>query len=70
MAVAGWADDTEIGAHELAERFEGAGVAAIVHTDIGRDGMLKGLNLRRRSRSRSGCRRRSLRPEGFLGLRT
>lgn len=45
VAVAGWADATEISAAELAARFEDAGVAAIVHTDIGRDGMLAGLNL-------------------------
>ena len=45
VAVAGWADATTIGAAELARAFEGAGVAAIVHTDIGRDGMLTGLNL-------------------------
>lgn len=45
VAVAGWADATEIAAAELAARFEDAGVAAIVHTDIGRDGMLAGLNL-------------------------
>ena len=45
VAVAGWADATTIEAAELARAFEGAGVAAIVHTDIGRDGMLTGLNL-------------------------
>ncbi|GAB5374600.1 MAG: 1-(5-phosphoribosyl)-5-[(5-phosphoribosylamino) methylideneamino]imidazole-4-carboxamide isomerase [Acuticoccus sp.] len=45
VAVAGWADATEISTAELAARFEDAGVAAIVHTDIGRDGMLAGLNL-------------------------
>ncbi len=45
VAVAGWADATELGAADLAARYEDAGVAAIVHTDIGRDGMLTGLNL-------------------------
>lgn len=45
VAVAGWADATEIAASELALAFEDAGAAAIVHTDIGRDGMLSGLNL-------------------------
>lgn len=45
VAVAGWADATELAAADLAARFEDAGVAAIVHTDIGRDGMLTGLNL-------------------------
>ena len=45
VAIAGWADATELDAAELAVRYEDAGVAAIVHTDIGRDGMLTGLNL-------------------------
>ena len=41
----GWAEATEIGAVDLARRFEDAGVAAIVYTDIERDGLLKGLNV-------------------------
>ncbi len=45
VAVSGWADATELTALELATAFEDAGVAAIIHTDIGRDGMLTGLNL-------------------------
>ncbi|MEM6762267.1 MAG: 1-(5-phosphoribosyl)-5-[(5-phosphoribosylamino)methylideneamino]imidazole-4-carboxamide isomerase [Pseudomonadota bacterium] len=45
VAVAGWADATTLSAADLAARYEDAGVAAIVHTDIGRDGMLTGLNL-------------------------
>jgi phosphoribosylformimino-5-aminoimidazole carboxamide ribotide isomerase len=45
VAVAGWAEASELSAVELARRFEDAGVAAIVHTDIDRDGVLKGLNL-------------------------
>ena len=45
VAVKGWAEETEIGAVELARRFEDAGVAAIVYTDIDRDGVLKGLNI-------------------------
>jgi len=45
VAVEGWAETSEMTAVELARRFEDAGVAAIVFTDIGRDGMLKGLNL-------------------------
>src|SRR5690606_5762252 len=38
VAVEGWAEASELGAVELARRFEGAGVAAIVYTDIDRDG--------------------------------
>jgi phosphoribosylformimino-5-aminoimidazole carboxamide ribotide isomerase len=45
VAVQGWAETSTLQAVELAARFEDAGVAAIVFTDIGRDGMLKGLNL-------------------------
>ena len=45
VAVEGWAETSEFTAIELARRFEDAGVAAIVHTDIERDGVLKGLNL-------------------------
>jgi phosphoribosylformimino-5-aminoimidazole carboxamide ribotide isomerase len=44
VAVEGWAQASELGAIELAERFEDAGVAAIIFTDIDRDGVLKGIN--------------------------
>jgi phosphoribosylformimino-5-aminoimidazole carboxamide ribotide isomerase len=45
VAVEGWAQSSELSAIDLAQRFEDAGVAAIVYTDIDRDGVLKGLNL-------------------------
>jgi phosphoribosylformimino-5-aminoimidazole carboxamide ribotide isomerase len=45
VAVEGWAEQSEIEASELAERFEDAGVAAIIFTDIDRDGILQGPNL-------------------------
>ncbi|MGL4397773.1 MAG: 1-(5-phosphoribosyl)-5-[(5-phosphoribosylamino)methylideneamino]imidazole-4-carboxamide isomerase [Hyphomicrobium sp.] len=45
VAVEGWAETSTLGAIELARRFEDAGVAAIIYTDIERDGVLKGLNL-------------------------
>jgi phosphoribosylformimino-5-aminoimidazole carboxamide ribotide isomerase len=45
VAVEGWAATSELSALELAQRFEDAGVAAIIYTDVSRDGMLKGLNL-------------------------
>jgi phosphoribosylformimino-5-aminoimidazole carboxamide ribotide isomerase len=45
VAVEGWAEASELTALELARRYEGAGVAAIIYTDIERDGVLKGLNL-------------------------
>jgi phosphoribosylformimino-5-aminoimidazole carboxamide ribotide isomerase len=45
VAVQGWAEISEVTALQIARRFEDAGVAAIVFTDIARDGLLKGLNL-------------------------
>jgi phosphoribosylformimino-5-aminoimidazole carboxamide ribotide isomerase len=45
VAVEGWAETSELSTIELARRFENSGVAAIVYTDISRDGMLTGLNL-------------------------
>jgi len=45
VAVEGWAKTSQLSALDLARRFEDAGVAAIIHTDIARDGLLKGLNL-------------------------
>ena len=45
VAVQGWAQASEIDVSELARRFEDAGVAAIIFTDIARDGMLGGVNV-------------------------
>ena len=45
VAVEGWAETSELDAVDLARRFEDAGIAAIIYTDIDRDGILKGLNL-------------------------
>jgi phosphoribosylformimino-5-aminoimidazole carboxamide ribotide isomerase len=44
VAVEGWARASTLGVVELARKFEGAGVAAIVYTDIDRDGILTGIN--------------------------
>jgi phosphoribosylformimino-5-aminoimidazole carboxamide ribotide isomerase len=44
VAVEGWLEESEVSAVEVARRFEDAGVAAIVYTDIARDGMLTGPN--------------------------
>jgi phosphoribosylformimino-5-aminoimidazole carboxamide ribotide isomerase len=44
VAVEGWAETSELTAVEMAKRFEGAGVAAIIYTDIDRDGILTGIN--------------------------
>jgi phosphoribosylformimino-5-aminoimidazole carboxamide ribotide isomerase len=45
VAVEGWAETSELSALEVARRFEDVGVAAIIYTDVTRDGMLQGLNL-------------------------
>jgi phosphoribosylformimino-5-aminoimidazole carboxamide ribotide isomerase len=45
VAVEGWTEASEAGAVDLARRFEDAGVAALVYTDIERDGVLAGPNL-------------------------
>jgi phosphoribosylformimino-5-aminoimidazole carboxamide ribotide isomerase len=45
VAVEGWAETSELSALDIARRFEDVGVAAIIYTDIARDGLLKGLNL-------------------------
>ena len=45
VAVEGWAETSDLTAVELARRFEDTGVAAIIFTDIDRDGVLKGLNI-------------------------
>jgi phosphoribosylformimino-5-aminoimidazole carboxamide ribotide isomerase len=45
VAVEGWAETSELSAQELAKRVEDIGAAAIVYTDVARDGMLQGLNL-------------------------
>jgi phosphoribosylformimino-5-aminoimidazole carboxamide ribotide isomerase len=45
VAVQGWAETSEVTALDVARRFEDFGVAAIIFTDISRDGLLRGLNL-------------------------
>ncbi len=45
VATEGWAETSTLAARELALRFEDAGVAAIIYTDISRDGMLSGVNV-------------------------
>ncbi|WP_439534964.1 1-(5-phosphoribosyl)-5-[(5-phosphoribosylamino)methylideneamino]imidazole-4-carboxamide isomerase [Polymorphobacter sp.] len=45
VAVRGWAEKSTVSVVDLARRFEDAGVAALLFTDVGRDGMLKGVNI-------------------------
>jgi phosphoribosylformimino-5-aminoimidazole carboxamide ribotide isomerase len=44
VAVEGWAEASSLGVAELAQKFEGEGVSAIIYTDIDRDGILAGIN--------------------------
>ena len=45
VATRGWADVSHVSIVELGQRFEDAGVAALLFTDVGRDGLLKGVNI-------------------------
>ena len=45
VATEGWAETSDVSATDLAQRFEGAGAAALIYTDIARDGMLGGVNV-------------------------
>ena len=45
VATKGWAETTDVDATDLARRFEDAGVAAIIYTDIDRDGAMGGVNV-------------------------
>jgi len=45
VATRGWAEVSDVSVIDLARRFEDAGVAALLFTDVGRDGMLKGCNI-------------------------
>ena len=45
VATKGWAEETDVMATDLARRFEDAGVAAIIYTDIDRDGAMQGPNI-------------------------
>lgn len=45
VATQGWADVSEVRIEEMARRFEDAGVASLLFTDVGRDGLLKGCNI-------------------------
>lgn len=45
IATEGWAEKSDMSVLDLARRFEDAGVASLLYTDVGRDGMLKGCNV-------------------------
>jgi phosphoribosylformimino-5-aminoimidazole carboxamide ribotide isomerase len=45
VATEGWSETTELTPAELSERFEGFGVAAVLYTDVDRDGLMRGVNV-------------------------
>ena len=55
VAVEGWAETSELTALEMALRFADAGVAAIIHTDISRDGAMRGANVEASARLAESC---------------
>jgi phosphoribosylformimino-5-aminoimidazole carboxamide ribotide isomerase len=68
VAVEGWAETSELSAIELARRFEDAGVAAIIYTDIERDGVLEGLNLQATAALASATGIPVIASGGFAGI--
>ena len=68
VAVEGWAEISEMTVFDLARRFEGAGVAAIVFTDIARDGMLQGVNAEATARLANAVRIPVIASGGVAGL--
>lgn len=55
VAVEGWAETSTLTAEDLALRFADAGVAAIIHTDISRDGAMQGANIEASARLAESC---------------
>jgi phosphoribosylformimino-5-aminoimidazole carboxamide ribotide isomerase len=55
VAVEGWAETSELTAEDLALRFADAGVAAIIHTDISRDGAMQGANIEASAKLALAC---------------
>lgn len=68
VAVEGWAETSDMDAAELAKRFENAGVAAIVFTDIARDGMLQGVNVEATARLSNTVRIPVIASGGVAGM--
>jgi phosphoribosylformimino-5-aminoimidazole carboxamide ribotide isomerase len=68
VAVEGWAETSEITALDLGRRFEDAGVAAIIFTDIARDGMLQGVNAEATARLANSVRIPVVASGGVAGI--
>lgn len=68
VATHGWAEVSDVSIAELADRFADAGVAAILFTDVGRDGLLKGCNVRATAQLARGTRLPVIASGGVAGL--
>ncbi len=68
VAVEGWAETSQMETADLARRFEDAGVAAIIFTDIARDGMLQGLNVEATAQLANSVRIPVIASGGVAGL--
>jgi phosphoribosylformimino-5-aminoimidazole carboxamide ribotide isomerase len=68
VATHGWAEVSDVSVADLADRFADAGVAAILFTDVGRDGLLKGCNVRATAELARGTRIPVIASGGVAGL--
>jgi phosphoribosylformimino-5-aminoimidazole carboxamide ribotide isomerase len=68
VATQGWAETSAMGVLDLARRFEDAGVAAIVFTDIARDGMMQGVNVAATARLAAAIRIPLIASGGVAGI--
>ncbi|MBU6206591.1 MAG: 1-(5-phosphoribosyl)-5-[(5-phosphoribosylamino)methylideneamino]imidazole-4-carboxamide isomerase [Alphaproteobacteria bacterium] len=68
VATKGWADVSDVSVLDMARRFEDAGVAALLFTDVGRDGLLKGCNVQATVDLARGCDIPVIASGGVAGL--
>ena len=68
VAVEGWADTTQTQAVTLAKQFEDCGVAALIYTDINRDGLLAGINVAATAKLAQAVRLPIIASGGLAGL--
>lgn len=68
VATRGWADVSDVSVAEMGKRFEDAGVAALLFTDVGRDGLLKGVNIEATATLAAGVSLPVIASGGLAGL--
>lgn len=68
IATQGWAAVSDVPVLDLARRFEDAGVAALLFTDVGRDGLLKGVNIEATVDLARACRLPVIASGGVAGI--